>query len=140
MPQLAVSLLGPPHATYDGRSVVGVESNKVWALLAQLVLEADRPHQREALIGLLWPEQPEAAARHNLRQALANLRQAIHDDAATPPFLLVTRTTIQFNRAADYYLDVAAFSTKLDACGHHAHQQPETCTPCMRWRRQAVAR
>ena len=42
--------------------VTAFASNKVRALLAYLAVEADRPHRREALAGLLWPEQPEAKA------------------------------------------------------------------------------
>ena len=49
-------------------------------------------------------------ARTNLRQALSNLRRTINDQNADPPFLLVSRETVQFNPAADYWLDVAQFT------------------------------
>jgi DNA-binding SARP family transcriptional activator len=75
MPILSLSLFGPFQAALDGRPITGFESNKVRALLAYLVVEADRPHSRDELIGLLWPDQLDAAARANLRQALANLRK-----------------------------------------------------------------
>jgi DNA-binding SARP family transcriptional activator len=75
MSTLTVSLLGSFQATLDERPITGFESNKVRALLAYLAIESDRPHSRDELIGLLWPDQPDAAARANLRQALANLRQ-----------------------------------------------------------------
>jgi len=121
------------------RPLAGFESNKVWALLAYLIVEADRPHQRDALAGLLWPDQPDPVARHNLRQALANLRQVLGDARATPPFLLITRATIQFNAASEYDLDVSSLVAYLDACARHSHQQPESCALCARQRRQAVA-
>ena len=44
---------------------------KVRALLFYLVVESECAHSRESLIGLLWPDIPEEAARANLRQALA---------------------------------------------------------------------
>ncbi|MEO7909119.1 MAG: tetratricopeptide repeat protein, partial [Roseiflexaceae bacterium] len=78
-------------------------------------------------------------ARHNLRQALANLRQVLGDAQANPPFLLITRATIQFNAASAYYLDVSTLVAALDAAVHHSHQQPESCASCARQRRQAVA-
>jgi hypothetical protein len=56
------------------------------------------------------------ALRHNLRQALFNLRQAIGDQTASPPYLLISREAIQFNRASDYWLDHAQFDTILQAC------------------------
>ena len=71
MPQLVLRLLGPFQAMLDERPITGIESNKVRALLAYLAVEADRPHSRDELIGLLWPEQPDVTARANLRQALA---------------------------------------------------------------------
>jgi DNA-binding SARP family transcriptional activator/predicted ATPase len=110
MARLSLALLGPVAVTLDGEPVTGLESDKVRALLAYLAVEADRPHRRAVLAGLLWPEWPDQAARANLRNALANLRQAIGDGYASPPFLLITRETIQFNRASDYALDLAGLA------------------------------
>jgi DNA-binding SARP family transcriptional activator len=115
MARLSLSLLGPLQVTLDGEPISRFESDKVRALLAYLAVEADRPHRREALVGLLWPDWPERAARRNLSHALANLRQAIGDGQAAPPFLLITPQTIQFNCTADYWLDLAAFSSQLSA-------------------------
>jgi DNA-binding SARP family transcriptional activator/predicted ATPase len=76
-----------------------------------------RPHRRERLAGLLWPDLPEQAARTNLRHALANVRQVIGDQQAAPPFLIVTRKTIQFNTSSDAWVDALAFLGALDATG-----------------------
>jgi predicted ATPase/DNA-binding SARP family transcriptional activator len=110
MAHLSLSLLGPFQVTRDGQPVTGFKSNKVRALLAYLVVEADRPHRREVLAGLLWPDWPDRDALSNLRYALSNLRRVIGDRTAEPPFLLISRDTIQFNTASDYWLDVAAFT------------------------------
>src|SRR5690349_10363243 len=99
MVRLSLSVLGPLQVTLDGTAVASFAYDKVRALLVYLAVEADRPHRRDALVGLLWPDLPDSAARNNLRQALANLRHAIGDAAADPAFLLVTRETIQFNSA-----------------------------------------
>ena len=117
MAHLSLSLLGPFQATLDGQSVTDFDSAKVRALLAYLAVEADRPHSREALAGLLWPDYPDRSALNSLRSALANLRQAIGDRQAEPPFLLITRGTIQFNTASDYDLDLEGLRdlTGLDA-------------------------
>ena len=120
MAQLAIRLLGGFAVTLDGEPVTGFDSNKVRALLAYLAVEADRAHRRESLAALLWPGYPERSARTNLRNALSNLRTVIGDRAATrmagatrvadaePPYLLVTRETVQFNTASNYQMDVAA--------------------------------
>jgi DNA-binding SARP family transcriptional activator len=109
MAHLSLSLLGPFQVTLDGQPVAGVKSNKVRALLAYLAVEADRMHHREVLAGLLWPDWPDRDALGNLRYALSNLRKVIGDRTAEPPFLLITRDTLQFNTSSDYWLDVAAF-------------------------------
>jgi DNA-binding SARP family transcriptional activator/predicted ATPase len=110
-----LSLLGPFQVTLAGEPVTSFESDKVRALLAYLAVEADRSHRRESLAGLLWPDWPDRAARTNLRNALANLRKAIGDRQARPPFLLISRETIQFNSASDHWLDVTAFRALVEA-------------------------
>jgi predicted ATPase len=103
------------QVTLDGNPVTAFKSDKARALLAYLVVEAERPQRRERLAGLLWPDAPERRARTNLRRALANLRQAISDHEADPPFLHITRQTLQFNRASDAWVDVLAFNGCLEA-------------------------
>lgn len=127
MARLKIRLLGPPQFVLDGEPITGFESDKVRALLAYLAVEANRPHRREALAALLWPESSTQAAKDNLRQALSNLRAAIGDRAATEgggatgsrtatgdqdaatPFLLISRQTMQFDPHSDHWLDVSAF-------------------------------
>jgi DNA-binding SARP family transcriptional activator len=115
MAHLSLSLLGAFQVTLDGQPVTGFKSNKVRALLAYLAVEADRPHRREVLAGLLWPEWPDRDALSNLRYALSNLRKVIGDRQAQPPFLLITRDALQFNPAADTWLDVTAFTELVEA-------------------------
>jgi predicted ATPase/DNA-binding SARP family transcriptional activator len=138
MARLSLSLLGPVQITLDGHAVSGFIYNKARALLAYVAVESARPHQRDALVALLWPELADSAARTNLRQALANLRDAIDDAHATPPFLLITRESIQFNQASDYDLDLAHFSALLDACDSHHHRHSERCHSCAARMTQAI--
>jgi len=114
MPQLAIFLLGPFRVTLDGAPVTGFKSGKVRALLAYLTVEASRPHHREVLAGLLWPDWSDREALGNLRYALANLRQVIGDHAVRPPFLHITRDVLQFNADSDYRLDAATFTRLVE--------------------------
>ncbi len=117
MAHLTISLLGPYDVKLDGMPVTGFVSSKVSALLAYLAVEADRPHRRETLAGLLWPDYPERSARTNLRNALSNLRTAIRDRDAKTPYLHITRETVQFNEASNQQVDVRTLAEALQAEG-----------------------
>ncbi len=103
---LEIILLGGLQIRQDGAPVANFMSSKAPALLAYLAVSG-RPHQREALAGLLWGEMPDAAAANNLRQVLSNLRKLFD------PWLLITRDTVAFNRAAPHFLDTTAFADLL---------------------------
>ena len=113
MPLLSLHLFGPFRATLGGVPIRSFESNKVRALLAYLVVENNRPHSREVLAEILWPEQPQRLALDNLRFVLSDLRKAIQDPTAQPPFLIISRETIRFNPDSDFWLDVAEFERQF---------------------------
>lgn len=139
MARLSLALLGPMQITLDGQPAGGFAYNKARALLAYLAVEAGRPHLRDTLAALLWPELPDEAARHNLRQALANLRTVLGDASTTPPFLLITRDTIQLNLRDSNSLDCSTFAALLRECEKHAHRHPERCRSCAARLEQAVS-
>ncbi len=125
MAQLSLALFGPALVTIDGLPLESPLWAKTLALLAYLALEDDRPHRREALAGLLWPEQTDAEARASLRQALYLLRQAIGNE-----FLQVTGQTARFNHTADVRLDVAEFERLITTCQDHPHRGLQACPAC----------
>ncbi len=139
MHHLSISLFGPLLVLRNGQVVNSFTYQKARALLIYLLLEAARPHSRDELIGLLWPELPDTAARTNLRQALADLRKVLGDEDATPPYLLVTRDSLQFNATSAYLLDVTEFTTLLDSCERHLHRRAERCPICLERMQRAVA-
>ena len=109
MAQLQIHLFGAPTVILASGSEASLPSDKARGLLAYLAVEAGQAHRREKLAGLLWPDYTESSARANLRRALADLRQAIGDHQATPPYLLIAQETLQFNAASGAQSDVAAF-------------------------------
>lgn len=113
MARLLISLLGSVKVNTAGQAPIRFPADKVQALLIYLAVEADRPHRRESLAGLFWPDRPEETARHSLSQALLRLRRALPAGPDSPPLLLGGRQTLQFNPAGDYWLDVADFLTCL---------------------------
>ena len=130
MAELAVRLLGTFQAELDGRQVDGFSSVKVRALLAYLIMERERPHGRDELCGLLWPDEPQEVAQANLRQALANLRQVLGDRSSAKPLLTVTREAIGLAEGADCSVDAQELVDLLDCCKVHAHRRPEACASC----------
>lgn len=130
---LKIALFVSFQVSLNGRSLTDFATDKARALLVYLLLERQQPHRRESLATLLWPDQPDARARQNLRQALSNLRQALGDsDESTTPYLLIDRHEVQFNPQAAVWLDVAEFVALADTCKHHHHRHPSTCLPCLR--------
>jgi WD40 repeat protein/DNA-binding SARP family transcriptional activator len=136
MAALSIRLFGPFEVELDGEPVTGFATDKARALLAYLAVEADRPHRREALAGLLWPEVPEASARGSLRTALGNVRQLVGDRPRSPdhvssseskdsrPFLNVSWQEIQFRRDSDARVDVRVFTELLQAGSLPPSAQP----------------
>ena len=99
---LRLTLLGRPRVVCDDAPLTDWILQKSLALLAYLAVTG-RPHSRETLAGLLWPDCTESNARSNLRKVLAELRQRI------PAHLKITRAEVAFDRESAYWLDVEAF-------------------------------
>ncbi|MFZ6031156.1 MAG: AfsR/SARP family transcriptional regulator [Chloroflexota bacterium] len=139
MDPIHISLFGSFQVRRRDTQVTHFRSDKVRALLAYLALEADRPHRRESLAGLLWPESSDQVARDNLRLALLRLRRALGEDSdSSASCLLVTAQTIQFNTQHRHTLDVSTFQELLAACETHAHRQSQACASCTRRLAQAA--
>ena len=59
-----------------GRPIaLSIRSKKARALLAYLAMKPDYRARREELATLFWGDNPDASARHSLRQCLISLRQ-----------------------------------------------------------------
>ncbi len=127
MALLSIDVLGPLQVCIDGKPVTAMESVKVRALLAYLAVESGRAHTRTSLVGLFWPDFTEESARHNLRQALFNLRQALGDLSSETPFIKVTRDEIEFNRQSDYNLDIEQFNRYFFTCEDDLPKCDEDC-------------
>ncbi|MBI1802758.1 MAG: AAA family ATPase [Chloroflexi bacterium] len=106
--------------------------------MAYLAVEASRPHRRESLDSLLWPDQPDDKARANLRQTLSRLNRTLQETDDSSSFLFITPETVQFNLNSIHDLDVRTFEALLQACQSHAHRRIETCKPCGQRLSQAV--
>ena len=115
MNHLKLSFFGAFQATLGNKPLRNFRSAKVEGLLIYLALNAAQPCARDVLAALFWPDETERMAKQNLRQSLFRLRKVLGDiDSKQEPHLLVTRSTVQFNRNSSYSLDVADFLAALN--------------------------
>src|SRR5689334_3825090 len=74
---LQVRLFGPLSVRVEGALLSPLRTRKGLWLLALLILKHNRPVDRIWLAGVLWPDSDHAASLKNLRNTLAELRQAL---------------------------------------------------------------
>ena len=116
MARLTLTFFGAFQARLNNKRLENFRSAKVQGLLVYLVLNGTQTYARDVLATLFWPEEPETGAKQNLRQSLFRLRKVLGDVDAQKdePYILVTRSTVQFNPASHFSLDVADFLAALD--------------------------
>jgi len=118
--QLSLSFFGTFQVKLADEPVTAFRSVNVEGLLIYLALTGNQSHSRDVVAAMFWPNEPHTVARRNLRQSLYQLRQILGDtDSEQEPYLLITRSTVQFNVDKDHVLDVTDF---LD---HFNNGQPE---------------
>src|SRR5512138_849644 len=140
MSELIFSFLGRAQLSHPQVGEITITKRKALALLAYLLIEVDRPHTRESLLGLLWPEHSTVDAQNNLRVTYSQLQKHLEkaqEDAQ--PFLISNRLDLQFNPLSRYKLDVTLFRSLIETCRTHAHPgQPEDCAECADRLTQAI--
>ena len=131
MAKLIFSLLGQLTIQHQELGTISLANRKAIGLLSFLLLESDHAHNREFLLGLLWPDLPTAAAQNNLRVTWAHLQKALGtSDSDERRYLIADRLTLGFNPLSDHELDVTRFRALLDACRLHPHANPQACPEC----------
>ncbi|HYH17719.1 MAG TPA: AAA family ATPase [Azospirillum sp.] len=95
--QLHIALLGPLQVLLDGRPITSLSRGKAGALLCFLAVERRRPHAREALAAMFWPDHDTVQARQNLRQLVATLRRLLGDPDEERGILRVERSFLQMD-------------------------------------------
>jgi DNA-binding SARP family transcriptional activator len=107
---LDLKFLGTPVVTWQDRPLK-FATRKALALLAYLVVEPG-VHARDHLAALIYPESETRLAYAGLRNTLARLREALHEQAEP---LRLERDSIGFNFATAYTLDLDRVSAAVAA-------------------------
>ncbi|MCL4560791.1 MAG: AAA family ATPase [Chloroflexi bacterium] len=116
---LSVSLLGGFCITYNQAPITDVDTPRLQALLAYLILHRDAPQFRAHLAFQFWPDTSEAQARTNLRNLLHHLRHSLPDADA---YLNISVQSLQWRPDISFILDVADFEIAL-VCASQAQQK-----------------
>ncbi len=111
---LQIFLLGAPRLERDGE-VISLRRRKAVALLAYLAMSG-RPHSRDALATLLWPDHNQSSAQANLRRDLSLLKQTLGEEV-----MVIDRRQVSLDPQADLWLDTAAFQSRLAEAQEHKH-------------------
>ena len=110
MAALSVYLFGRFAVEPDTRPVSALSGAKVQELFSYLLLRP-RPHPREALTTLLWPDVPAAQAKGYLRKTVWQLQAALGQLGLSPsaPVLRADNDWLQVSADSGLWLDVAEF-------------------------------
>ena len=108
-----VELFGALRLIHQGRVTDRFRRQKSALLLAYLALHPGRPHPRERLTDLLWPEMEGDAARDNLSATLSSLRRELEPpEVPAGTFLVADRQSVGLN-GERIATDVAEFDHLL---------------------------
>ncbi len=120
--RLKINLLGGFTLRLDDRDLPPIHGKMARSLFAYLAYHRNRPHTRDLLAGMFWPEVPDAVARRRLSQALWRIGQTIRASQTwvpppgLPQPLLTTKSTVQLNPHFPIWLDVEEFKQCRAAC------------------------
>ncbi len=98
-------MLGSFTLRWNEHAEILIPNTTTRALLAYLIAYRERPHTRDLLSGLFWPDLPETLARRRLTQALWQIRRFL----APHPVVLTEGDTVRLDPALPLRLDVAEF-------------------------------
>lgn len=131
MSPIRVYLFGRFTIEYAGQIQIELEGQKARELFCYLLLHRDRPHLREKLTCLLWPDSDSSQAKQYLRRTLWQLHSALEEGPGHAEQLIALEGDwVQLNPAAGCWSDAdqleAAYAQVADVPGRHL--DPERAT------------
>ncbi|MEZ4863090.1 MAG: hypothetical protein R3C14_17350 [Caldilineaceae bacterium] len=124
---IIISLFGNFGITINGKPVNTFRSNKTRALLAYLLVEHAQPVLRTTLAKFFWPDYTDTSIRTNLRQTLADLRNAL------APFELLQTDRYHVQVRPDLtvlWCDALQFDELVTSWEQHDHPPTAPCPHC----------
>src|SRR5688500_17156028 len=109
-PELQIRLLGEFKVLADGEPVRSLNTPRLQALLAYLLLHRDAPQPRRHIAFIFCPVSSEEQAQANLRNLVLLLRRAFPD---AERYIEIGRRGIQWRDSSPFTLDVTQFEQSL---------------------------
>ncbi len=103
---LKIELLGYPQVELNGLRIDSFVTKRAEALFYYLAT-IRRPHSRDKLAALFWPDMIETKGKKNLRTALPVLRKMLGD------YLIISRSTIAFDDKRPFTVDIDVLQTAV---------------------------
>ena len=120
-----IKLFGGLQIQRNGQSITDFPKRKMAVLVAWLALAPYKPHSREVLAEMLWPDEDPEPVQDRFRHALQDLRQVLEPEGILRGSILIAdRTNVQLNPDA-VAVDVCAFELALRASARA--DDPELC-------------
>lgn len=129
-------LFGAPRLERDGEPLP-IRRRKGMALLVYLAFTG-KPHSREALAALLWPDHDHSNALSNLRRELSRLKKDA-GLAASEELFHADRQQLSLSPELSLAVDVGEFKALMSAARQHEHEPGAVCRECMERLSRAVA-
>ena len=107
---LHIQLFGDFCITANGVPISGINSERLQALLAFILLHRDAPQSRQQIAVHLWPDATDADAKANFRRRLHELKQLL---PASERWLLIEPKTVRWIQGKSCFLDVAEFEAAM---------------------------
>ncbi|WP_324822628.1 AfsR/SARP family transcriptional regulator [Sinanaerobacter sp. ZZT-01] len=103
---LNICFLGKLRFEWKGEAIEDQLGAKAFALICLLVLNKNRYLSREKIIGYLWPDSNEEAARYNLRYNLWLIKKNIGTDERGNTFLHIDKECCGINKEFNFTCDI----------------------------------
>jgi len=110
MGTLEISLLGGFQLRRDDQPLPPIPSRSARSLMAFLVINRDRAHTRDLIIGTFWPDMAESRGRRRLSQALWQIRTTVGEEDC----LITPGDSVRFNPDTDFWFDVDEFEWTIE--------------------------
>lgn len=108
--RLHIKLFGELCLAANELPITGVNSERLQALLAYILLHRNAPQSRQQVAVQLWSDATDADAKANLRRRLHELKQLIPE---ADRWLRIETKTVQWVQSEDCCFDVAQFEAAI---------------------------